>query len=220
MLVSEKNFREVINQCNAYQATCIAVTKTRPIKVFREFQSLGHTTFGENRVDALLDRQEKLTSDVQNTWHFIGHLQRKKVSKLVHQCHLIHSVDSLKLLSHIDSKAIHPQNVLLQFHIAKEESKYGMKVDAWEEIITSIQSMELKNVQISGVMGMASFTKDQQQISQEFKGLRDTFESLRSVLTGMGHPFETVSMGMSNDYKIALDHGSTMVRVGSYLYNT
>lgn len=95
-----------------------------------------------------------------------------------------------------------------------------MKVDAWEEIITSIQSMELKNVQISGVMGMASFTKDQQQISQEFKGLRDTFESLRPVLTGMGHPFETVSMGMSNDYKIALDHGSTMVRVGSYLYNT
>ena len=138
MLVSEKNFREVIEQCNAYQATCIAVTKTRPIEVFQEFQRLGHHIFGENRVDALLQRKEELAEDVHNTWHFIGHLQRKKASKLIHQCHLIHSVDSLKLLSHIDLKANSPQKILLQFHIAKEESKYGMKVAAWESIISSI----------------------------------------------------------------------------------
>lgn len=220
MLVSEKNFREVIGQCNAYQATCIAVTKTRPIEVFQEFHALGHNIFGENRVDALLQRQEALAGDVQNTWHFIGHLQRKKVAKLVHKCHLIHSADNLKLLSHIDLKSESHQKVLLQFHIAQEESKYGMKVDEWESIVSSIQTMELKNLQIVGVMGMATFTDDRQQIEREFKALRKTFENLLPTMQSFGQPFETVSMGMSNDYKIALEHGSTMVRVGSYLYNS
>ena len=220
MLVSEKNFREVIGQCNAYQATCIAVTKTRPIEVFQEFHALGHNIFGENRVDALLQRQEALAGDVQNTWHFIGHLQRKKVAKLVHKCHLIHSADNLKLLSHIDLKAESHQKVLLQFHIAQEESKYGMKVDEWESIVSSIQTMELKNLQIVGVMGMATFTDDRQQIEREFKALRKTFENLLPTMQSLGQPFETVSMGMSNDYKIALEHGSTMIRVGSYLYNS
>ena len=220
MLVSEKNFREVIGQCKAYKATCIAVTKTRPIEVIQEFQALGHNIFGENRVDALLQRQEELADDVHNTWHFIGHLQRKKVAKLVHQCHLIHSVDSLKLLSHIDLKANNPQKVLLQFHIAQEEGKYGMKVDAWEDIISSIQTMELKNLQIAGVMGMATYTDDRQQIEREFKALRKTFENLLPTMQSMDQPFDTLSMGMSNDYKIALDHGSTMVRIGSYLYHS
>lgn len=220
MLVSEKNFREVIGQCNAYQATCIAVTKTRPIQVFQEFQALGHNIFGENRVDALLQRQEELGVDVHNIWHFIGHLQRKKAAKLVHKCHLIHSADSLKILSHIDLKASSPQKVLLQFHIAQEENKYGMKVDAWEDIISSIQTMELKTLQIAGVMGMATFTDDRQQIEREFKALRKTFENLSPTMQSMGQPFDTVSMGMSNDYKIALDHGSTMVRIGSYLYHS
>ena len=220
MLVSEKNFREVVGQCKAYKATCIAVTKTRPIEVIQEFQALGHNIFGENRVDALLQRQEELADDVHNTWHFIGHLQRKKVAKLVHQCHLIHSADSLKLLSHIDLKASSTQKVLLQFHIAQEESKYGMKVDAWEDIISSIQTMELKNLQIAGVMGMATYTDDRQQIGREFNTLRKTFENLLPTMQSMDQPFDTVSMGMSNDYKIALDHGSTMVRVGSYLYHS
>ena len=220
MLVSEKNFREVIGQCNAYQATCIAVTKTRPIEVFQEFHALGHNIFGENRVDALLQRQEALAGDVQNTWHFIGHLQRKKVAKLVHKCHLIHSADNLKLLSHIDFKAESHQKVLLQFHIAQEENKYGMKVDQWESIVSSIQTMELKNLQIAGVMGMATYTDDRQQIEREFKSLRKTFENLLPTMQSMSQPFKTVSMGMSNDYKIALDHGSTMVRVGSYLYHS
>ena len=220
MLVSEKNFREVIDQCTNYQATCIAVTKTRPLQVFQEFKALGHNIFGENRVDALLERRELLKDNVQNTWHFIGHLQRKKVSKLIDQCDLIHSADSLKLLSYIASKANNPHQVLLQFHIAQEESKYGMKVDAWESIVSSIQTMELKNLQIAGVMGMATYTDDHQQIEREFKSLRKTFENLLPTMQSMSQPFKTVSMGMSNDYKIALDHGSTMVRVGSYLYHS
>ena len=115
-----------------------SILTAKPVPVFQEFQDLGHNIFGENRVDALLQRQEELGNDVHNTWHFIGHLQRKKVAKLVHKCHLIHSADSLKLLSHIDLKASSTQKVLLQFHIAQEESKYGMKVDAWEDIISSI----------------------------------------------------------------------------------
>ncbi|HAB90590.1 MAG TPA: YggS family pyridoxal phosphate-dependent enzyme [Bacteroidetes bacterium] len=220
MLVSEKNFREVIGQCNAYQATCIAVTKTRPIEVFQEFQALGHNIFGENRVDALLQRQEELADDVYNSWHFIGHLQRKKVVKIAHKCHLIHSADSLKLLNQINLKASSPQKVLLQFHIAQEESKYGMKVDTLEDIISSIQTMELNNLQIAGVMGMATYTDDRHQIEREFKTLRKTFEYLKPFMQSISQPFETVSMGMSNDYKIALDHGSTMVRIGSYLYHS
>ncbi|MBB00913.1 MAG: YggS family pyridoxal phosphate-dependent enzyme [Saprospirales bacterium] len=220
MLVSEKNFREVIGQCNDYQATCIAVTKTRPIEVFQEFRALGHNIFGENRVDALIQRQEELVDDVHNNWHFIGHLQRKKVAKLIHKCHLIHSADSLKLLSHINLKASSPQKVLLQFHIAQEESKYGMKVDEWEGIMSSIQTMELKNLQIAGVMGMATYTDNRQQIGREFKALRKTFEHLKPFMQSINQPFKTVSMGMSNDYKIALDHGSTMVRIGSYLYHS
>ena len=109
--------------------------------------------------------------------------------------------------------------MLLQFHIAQEESKYGMKVDEWESIVSSIQTMELKNLQIVGVMGMATFTDDRQQIEREFKALRKTFENLLPTMQSLGQPFETVSMGMSNDYKIALEHGNTMVRV-EVIYNS
>ncbi len=197
------------------QVTLVAVTKTHTVERIQEAYDAGLRVFGENRVQELLEKQPFLPKDVE--WHLIGHLQTNKVKYIVPFVKLIHSVDSLKLLQEIDKHAARNGRVidcLLQIYIAKEETKFGLDLKEAEELLSSDKLTALKNVQVVGFMGMATNTANETQVRSEFKSLNEFFTNQKSKFNNL----RSLSMGMTSDYKIAMEEGSTMVRLGSAVF--
>jgi hypothetical protein len=197
----------------------VAVSKTKPVSNLLEAYQAGQRHFGENKVQEMTEKWEVLPKDIQ--WHLIGHLQTNKVKYIAPFVHLIHSVDSLKLLAEINKQGAKCQrviSVLLQFYIAKEETKFGLD---YEEAIVLLNSEEYKNfenIQIVGVMGMASFTDNEKIVQSEFTQLKELFSKLKASFFQSNESFKEISMGMSGDYQLAIEAGSTMVRVGSSIF--
>lgn len=199
--------------------TLIAVSKTKPISALQEAYKAGQRHFGENKVQEMVEKAQQLPADIK--WHLIGHLQTNKVKYMAGFVHLIHGVDSLKLLLEIDKQAAKVeriQDVLLQFHIAQEETKFGLELNEALELLASDTYLSLENVRICGVMGMASFTTNEAQIREEFKNLVHIFNHLKQACFYEEDHFKEISMGMSGDYLLAVEQGSTMVRVGSKIF--
>lgn len=197
----------------------VAVSKTKPIEDLREAYDSGIRDFGENKVQEIQEKQPLLPSDVH--WHMIGHLQSNKVKYIAPFVHLIHGVDSFKLLQEINKQGKKIDRVipcLLQIHIAEEETKFGFDKTEMEEMLNSKEFQELTHVRIAGVMGMATFTENQDQVRKEFRGLKQLFEELKTKTLPNFVQLEDISMGMSGDYLIAQEEGSTMVRIGSAIF--
>ncbi len=197
----------------------IAVSKTKPQEDIVEAYEGGYRIFGENKPQELKQKHEALPKDIE--WHFIGHLQTNKVKYIAEFVHLIHAVDSVKLLKEINKQALKHNrvvNCLLQFHIAEEESKFGYNLSEAKSLLNSEEFKSLENINIVGVMGMATFTDDEDQVRSEFKQLKMNYDDLKSEFFQDKKDFAEISMGMSGDYKIAIEEGSTMVRVGSSIF--
>ncbi len=202
----------------AGRARLIAVTKTKPISLLREAYDAGCRLFGENKVQEMADKQPQLPTDVQ--WHLIGHLQTNKVKYIAPFVTLIHSVDSLKLVLEINKQAAKHGRVidcLLQIYIADEETKFGLLPDEAEALLSAPALDELANVCIIGLMGLATNTDDEAQIRGEFRGLKQLYDKLATI-DRLNVRFRELSMGMSGDYRIAVEEGSTLVRVGSAIF--
>ena len=203
------------------KVTLIAVSKTKPIEDILAAYHAGQRHFGENKVQEMVQKAAALPKDIQ--WHMIGHLQRNKVKYMSSFVHLIHGVDSLQLLIEINKQAQkvnRVQDVLLQFHIAQEETKFGLNWEEATQLIDSDTFNDLQHVRICGVMGMASFTQDQQLIKDEFLSLKQVFDQLKTAYFQNLAYFKEISMGMSGDYQLAIEQGSTMVRVGSKIFGS
>lgn len=201
------------------QVELVAVSKTKPVEMLMEAYNHGQRAFGENKVQEMVAKFEVMPKDIQ--WHFIGHLQTNKIKYITPFVHLVHGVDSFKLLKSINTEARKVSKVipcLLQFHIAEEETKFGLSMDEAREMIDSAEFKLLENVRISGVMGMATFTDDEAQIRKEFATLKKYFDQLKLDYFSENSDFKEISMGMSGDYLIAIEEGSTMVRVGSTIF--
>jgi len=195
--------------------TLVAVSKTKPVADVMEAYKAGQRIFGENKIQEMAEKQEQMPSDIQ--WHMIGHVQSNKVKFMAPFVSLVHGVDSLKLLEEIDKQAIKNNRVidcLLQVHIAEEATKFGLSQAELENLLNDSSYKNLKNIKVIGLMGMATFTDNQQQIKKEFTYLKSVFDQIKAL-----HPnFTTLSMGMSGDYKLAISCGSTMVRIGSSIF--
>ena len=200
--------------------TLVAVSKTKPVSDLMEAYTAGQRIFGENKIQEMTDKWEQMPKDIQ--WHMIGHVQTNKVKYMAEYVTLIHGVDSLKLLQEINKQAQKYNRVidcLLQMYIANEETKFGLNESELLELIGSNEFKELKNIRIVGLMGMASFTNDQNQIKAEFKNLKAVFENInQNEITSL--KLDTLSMGMSGDYELAISCGSNMVRIGSNIFGT
>lgn len=199
--------------------TLVAVSKTYPVSDIQQAYEAGQRHFGENKVQEMVDKQALLPNDIQ--WHLIGHLQSNKVKYIASFVALIHSVDSLKLLQEINKQALKNERIidcLLQFHVAQEETKFGLSIDEAQELLKSLEFQQMKNIRIVGIMGMASFTEDKNTVRSEFKLLKTIFDELKKSYFSDENSFKEISMGMSGDYKIAIDEGSTLVRVGSSIF--
>lgn len=197
----------------------IAVSKTKPVTTIMEAYHAGQRVFGENKAQDMADKYGRLPSDIQ--WHFIGHLQTNKVKLIAPFVKLIHAVDSLRLLKEINKQA-HINNrvidCLLQFHIAEEDTKFGLNMEEATDMLSDKEFKNLTNVSITGVMGMATLTEDEHQISREFEQLHQIFAQLKNTVFMEQPSFCEISMGMSDDYKIALEKGSTMIRIGTGIF--
>jgi len=214
-------YQDILAFTSAHGATLVAVSKTKPVADILNLYQSGQRIFGENKVQELVSKYKVLPKDIQ--WHLIGHLQKNKVKYIAPFISMIHSVDSLELLQVINKEAGKNNRniaVLLQFHIATEETKFGLNQVEAIEILSTLKSHSLSNVTICGVMGMASFTDDTNLIRSEFKFLREIFTALKSGFFKEDTFFKEISMGMSGDYKIAIEEGSTMVRIGSAIFGT
>jgi pyridoxal phosphate enzyme (YggS family) len=197
----------------------VAVSKTHSVESVTEAYQAGQRIFGENKVQELVPKYEALPRDIE--WHMIGHLQSNKVKYIAPFISLIHSIDSLKLLEEVDRQGTKVQRVipiLLQVHIAHEETKFGFSEEEVTSFLTSPALAALKNIEIRGLMGMATFTENTNQVRSEFRGLHTFFDKIRKSALPSGHRFEELSMGMSGDYRIAIEEGSTMIRVGSAIF--
>lgn len=217
--MSIKTNLEKIKGTLTKNVTLVAVSKTKPIEDLQEAYDAGQRIFGENKVQELREKEPALPKDIE--WHMIGHMQSNKVKYIAPYISLIHGVESFKLLKEINKQAAKNNrtiNVLLQFHIATESTKFGLQLDEAREILNSEEFKGLSNINISGVMGMASFVDDESQVRQEFKSLREIFNELKSEFFNNSPSFNTISMGMSGDYKLAIEEGSTMVRIGSSIF--
>lgn len=215
MGINKEKYKEITAELNG-KATLVAVSKTKPTEDILELYNLGHRDFGENYVQELADKEAVLPKDIR--WHFIGHLQSNKVKYIAPFVHLIHGVDSFKLLEEINKQAIKNNRVidcLLQAHIAAEETKFGFDEDELKTLTDAIpkyqQLNKLNNINIKGLMGMASFSGDMDLVRSEFKKLKQLYDKTNIQ-------YSILSMGMSGDYKIALQEGSNMVRIGSLLF--
>lgn len=196
--------------------TLVAVSKTKSSEIILEANSKGHLDFGENKVQELVQKHEVLPKNIR--WHMIGHLQSNKVKYIAPFVHLIHGVDSVKILKEINKQGLKNNkkiNCLLQIHIAKEQNKFGFDLDEIKKFIELEQHVLWKNIIIKGVMGMATFTENKNLVKKEFEILRSNFEELKKYFT---EDFDTLSMGMSGDYKEAILAGSNMVRIGSSIF--
>lgn len=195
--------------------TLVAVSKTKPVSDLLEVYNAGHKIFGENKIQEMTQKWEEMPKDIQ--WHMIGHVQRNKVKYMAEFVSLIHGVDSLKLLKEVDKQAKkHNRTIdcLFQIHIAEEDTKFGLDEEELNSLIYSKEFKEFKNIEITGLMGMATFTEDETQIRREFRHLKGLFDKTKMVLSNIS----VLSMGMSGDYKIAIEEGSTMIRIGSSIF--
>ncbi len=220
MAVNTEAYQSIKKELDAKQVTLFAVIKTKPVEDIIALYELGQRDFGENYVQELVDKQAQLPKDIR--WHFIGHLQSNKVKYIAPFVHLIHGVDSFKLLKEINKEAAKNNrviDVLLQVHIAQEETKFGLDEEELKSIYNrnSDGLQELKNVRICGLMGMASFSDDLEKVKGEFKYLKSLFEWYTDLPIANSQ-LNTLSMGMSGDYRLAIGEGSTMVRIGSLLF--
>lgn len=210
-----KQVKEALNE-----GVClVAVSKTKPNEAILEAYQAGQRVFGENKVQELVKKQEELPKDIE--WHFIGHLQTNKVKYIAPFVSLIHGVDSLKLLKTVNKEGRKNKRVipcLLQFHIAEEESKFGLDLEEAKALLSSPDFAGLEFVDIRGVMGMATYTDDSEQLQKEFRSLKDYFHHLKKHYFQNQASFAEISMGMSGDYQFAVEEGSTMVRVGSKIF--
>ncbi|HTN16073.1 MAG TPA: YggS family pyridoxal phosphate-dependent enzyme [Chitinophagaceae bacterium] len=216
-------YHSLKQECEQRKVTLVAVSKTKSAAAIQELYDLGQRDFGENYVQELVQKQQELPVDIR--WHFIGHLQSNKVKMIAPFVHLIHAVDSFKLLQEIAKQAAKNErtiDVLLQLHVADEDTKFGMDENELMYCLEqyTAQLRELQHVRIRGLMGMASFTEDITQVRQELHRVRNAFVQMKQTFfTGRPY-FDTCSMGMSSDYKIAVEEGSTMVRIGSMLFGS
>lgn len=200
------------------QITLVAVSKTKPIPDLMEAYDAGQRIFGENKIQEMTEKWEQMPKDIQ--WHMIGHVQTNKVKYMAEFVSLIHGVDSFKLLKEINKQALRNNRIidcLLQMHIAEEETKFGLNEDELHAILASSEFAAMKNIRITGLMGMATFTEDQDQIKKEFSHLKSIFDKLQSHHSE-NCQLNTLSMGMSGDYKLAIECGSTMIRIGSSIF--
>jgi len=222
MPVNVEAYRQIRKELDANSVGLVAVSKTKPIKEIRELYGLGHRDFGENYVQEMVEKANILPGDTR--WHFIGHLQTNKVKLIAPFVQLIHGVDSLKLLKEINKQAEKAGRVidcLLQVHIAREETKFGLDEAELDALIKKFRAAGLKNVRICGLMGMASFTEDIDAVRTEFRNLKVIFDKLRTYNSQPAcrqARFTTLSMGMSSDYRVAVEEGSNLVRIGSLLF--
>ena len=210
---------QILTELATTKTQLIAVSKTKPNATILELYEHGQRTFGENYVQELVEKHAALPADIQ--WHFIGHLQSNKVKYVAPFVAMIQSVDSFRLLQEIDRQAIRNQRVikcLLQFHIAEETTKFGFDRGGCRAMLDSSDFKKLQNVELCGIMGMATFTDDKRQVRREFQVLKQIFEELKSAYFADNQLFTEISMGMSDDYKLAIAEGSTMVRIGSLLF--
>lgn len=215
----EENIKKLNSELEIYTAKLVAVSKTKPESAIQSAYQTGQRDFGENKVQELSTKAENLPKDIH--WHMIGHLQRNKVKYIAPFVHLIHSVDSLRLLRTIDKEAVKCDriiNCLLQVHIAEESTKFGFDEEELSDFLASGELAELSNVRVMGLMGMATFTDNEAQIIREFTELKMLFDALQGKYTFDNFKLRELSMGMSGDYQIALDCGSTMIRVGSTIF--
>ena len=199
--------------------TLVAVSKTKPVEEIKKKYNEGFINFGENRVNELVQKFNLLPKDIN--WHMIGHLQTNKVKKIIPFINLIHSVDSLKLINKIENeskKLDKKTNILLQVHIAKEKSKYGFNFEEVRDFFKNQLDESYKNINIVGLMGMATFTNNKNQIRKEFKNLKILYDEIKSISQKNNQKIKTLSMGMSSDYKIAIEEGSNIVRIGSLIF--
>lgn len=218
MEILNEHINNILKQLPPH-VTLVAVTKTRPVQVLEQAYELGLRDFGENRVQEMVEKQALLPADIR--WHQIGHLQTNKVKQIAPFVHLIHSVDSLKLLEEINKEAGKQNRMidcLLQVYIATEESKFGLDEGEITTLLMSESYKSMKNIRICGLMGMATFSDDLTLIRREFAGLKSLFSSLKQKYSNQSASFNVLSMGMSGDYEIAIEEGSTMVRIGTALF--
>ncbi len=212
-------FNKIVAELEPFGAKLVAVSKTKSTQEIMKLYDQGQRIFGENRVQELVEKAEILPKDIQ--WHEIGHLQTNKVKYIASFIHTIHAVDSLKVLKEINKQARNHNrviNCLLQFKIAKEESKFGLDYESGVALLESIKENPKEHIRITGVMGMATFTDDMDQVRKEFKTLKSIFDQLKTNWFPDDELFKEISMGMSGDYLIALEEGATMVRIGTLLF--
>lgn len=201
------------------QVTLVAVSKFHPVESIREAYNCGQRIFGESRVQELTDKVSQLPTDIE--WHFIGHLQTNKVKYIAPFITMIHAIDSERLLQEIDKSAAKVNRTidcLLQIHIAEEESKFGFSLDECREFMASGRWKQMPNIRLRGVMGMATFTENETQVRREFEHLNHFFQEIKEKWFADEASFSEISMGMSDDYRMAIESGSTMVRIGSTIF--
>ena len=199
--------------------TLVAVSKTKPVSDLQEAYDAGQRIFGENHALEMRDKHEALPKDIQ--WHFIGHLQTNKIKYIIPFVTLIHSIDSANLLEAVNKEAKKHDRVvdcLLQFHIAQEQTKFGLDMEEAKQLLGSEDFKAMENIRICGVMGMATFTEDMNEVRKEFKHLKEIFGTLKNEYFANQSQFKEISMGMSDDYPIAVEEGATLVRVGSKIF--
>jgi pyridoxal phosphate enzyme (YggS family) len=218
MSINKENYLSLTEELKG-KATLVAVSKTKPVEDIEALYELGQRDFGENYVQELVDKVALLPNDIH--WHFIGHLQSNKAKYIAAFVHLVHGVDSIGLLKEINKQAAKNNrviNCLLQIHIAREETKFGLNEDELAQVVQIIKEEDgFKNIKVAGLMGMASFSNDHNLVKSEFAYLRSFFDQYSSLSTN-NFKLTNLSMGMSGDYKIALEEGSNMVRIGSLLF--
>jgi len=197
------------------KVTLVAVSKTKPVSDIQEAYDAGQRIFGENKIQEMTQKWEVMPKDIE--WHMIGHVQRNKVKYMAEYVSLIHGVDSFKLLKEIDKQAKKHERIidcLLQMHIAEEDTKFGLNENELNEIIASEEFKQLENIKVIGLMGMATFTDNQEQVQREFRQLKSIYGALQKKIESLS----ILSMGMSGDYQMAIKEGSTMVRIGSSIF--
>ena len=217
--MSIKNSLLKIKSSLPENVTLVAVSKTKPVSDLIEAYNAGQRIFGENKIQEMAEKFEQMPKDIE--WHMIGHVQTNKVKFMAPFVSLIHAVDSLKLLEEINKQALKNNRIidcLLQIHIAEEETKFGMDDAELQELLQSADFAQMQNIRITGLMGMATFTDDENQVNKEFKHLKASYEKLSEKPETLNLKPETLSMGMSGDYKIAIACGSTMIRIGSSIF--
>ncbi len=217
----KNNIAEITNSLQGLPVKLVAVSKTKPNELIIESYNAGQRLFGENKVQEMTEKSEALPKDIE--WHMIGHVQSNKVKYMAPYVSLIHSIDSWKLLKEVNKQAKKNDRIidcLLQIHIAEEETKFGLSEEELFEILNSSELKILENIKIIGLMGMATFTENQNQIRKEFKVLKSLFNEVKDQFNAPNIDLRELSMGMSGDYEIAIEEGSTLIRVGSSIFGT